>query len=77
MQMMFGEGDSVEADILGQTRQFNHFIDHALPPFRMAGDRTQRSPFLECCRQRRKKKVHKFHNFEVSLLTKRGLSIAC
>src|SRR6516225_413973 len=74
VQVMLGEGDSVEAHVFSQTREFGHFIDHALPAFRMARNGAQLAPFFECRGQSRKKKVHKLHSS--GLLFRRSSSIA-
>src|SRR5713226_5073426 len=61
VQVMFREGDRVEAHVFSETRQFGHFIDHALPALRMARYRAQLPPFFERGRQSRKEEEHKLH----------------
>ena len=64
VQMMFREGDGIEAHVFSQTRQFGHFINHALPALRMTRKRAQLPAFFERGRQCRKEKVHELHRLE-------------
>ncbi len=73
VQMMLREAEAVEADVLGELRDFGDFLDHLLPDFRLMSDRAQLAPFFHRRGQGRQDKKHEFHNH---LLNERFL-IAC
>src|SRR5579885_1460779 len=61
VQVMFGEADRVEAHVLRDLRQFDDFIDHLLPFFRMVCDRAQLFAFFQSRGQGGQEKVHELH----------------
>src|SRR5262249_43124183 len=61
MQMMLRKAYRVEAQVFRLLRDFDHFLDHALPSLGSIPDRAQRLPLLHRRGEGGQKEIHELH----------------